>query len=61
MYKQWVYLRCFFRCVYFGTYSLGIEDSDFETILDFGQAVIKNLIQEAKDYVNNPNLMVSLF
>jgi hypothetical protein len=56
MYKKWVYLACFFRYVYFGTYSHGLEDIGFETILDVGGLIVKNLTQEAKEYVNNPIL-----
>jgi hypothetical protein len=42
------------------TFSSGII-SGFETVLDVGQPIIKNLTQEAKEYVNNPSLMVSTF
>jgi hypothetical protein len=31
--------------------------SGFETVLDVGQPIIKNLTQEAKEYVDSPNLM----
>jgi hypothetical protein len=31
----------------------------FETILDVGQPIIKNLTQEAKEYVNNPSMTAS--
>ena len=31
--------------------------SGFETVLDVGQPVIKNLTQEAREYVNSPNLL----
>jgi hypothetical protein len=40
------------------TFSSGVI-SGFETILDVGQPIIKNLTQEAKEIVNNPSLMVS--
>ena len=33
--------------------------SGFETVLDVGQPIVKNLTQEAKEYVNNPALIVS--
>jgi hypothetical protein len=33
--------------------------SGFETVLDVGQPIIKNLTQEAKEHVNNPSLMVN--
>jgi hypothetical protein len=39
--KQWAYLACLFRCVYFGTYSHVLEDIGFKTILNFGQPIIK--------------------
>ena len=38
------------------TFSSGII-SGFETILDIGQPIIKNLTQEARDYVDNPSLI----
>jgi hypothetical protein len=38
------------------TFSSGII-SGFETVIDVGQPIIKNLAQEAKDYVNNPSLI----
>lgn len=41
------------------TFSSGVI-SGFETILDVGQPVINNLTNEAKEYVNNPILMMSL-
>jgi hypothetical protein len=41
------------------TFSSGVING-FETILDVGQPIIKNLTQEAKEYVNNPNLIVSI-
>ncbi|MGA7368642.1 MAG: hypothetical protein WBX01_05885 [Nitrososphaeraceae archaeon] len=31
--------------------------SGFETILDVGQPIVKNLTQEAKEYFNNPNMI----
>ncbi|HEY7757469.1 MAG TPA: hypothetical protein VIA08_04490 [Nitrososphaeraceae archaeon] len=31
--------------------------SGFETVLDVGQPVIKNLTQEAREYFNSPNLL----
>jgi hypothetical protein len=34
--------------------------SGFETILDVGQPRVKNLTQEAKKYVNNPSMIVSI-
>ncbi|MGA7370302.1 MAG: hypothetical protein WBX01_14335 [Nitrososphaeraceae archaeon] len=34
--------------------------SGFETILDIGQPIAKNLTQEAKEYVNSPGMMVGL-
>jgi hypothetical protein len=40
------------------TFSSGLI-SGFETILDVGQPIIKNLTQEAKEIVNNSSLMVS--
>jgi hypothetical protein len=40
------------------TFSSGVI-SGFETVLDVGQPIIKNLTQEARDYVNNPDLIVS--
>ena len=40
------------------TFSSGII-SGFETVLDMGQPIVKNLTQEAKEYVNNLSLMVS--
>jgi hypothetical protein len=33
--------------------------SGFETVLDVGQPIVKNLTQEVKEYVNNPALIVS--
>ena len=38
------------------TFSSGII-SGFETVIDVGQPIIKNLTQEAKDYVDNPSLI----
>jgi|SoiMethySBSTD1v2_1073268.scaffolds.fasta_scaffold1607847_1 hypothetical protein len=40
------------------TFSSGII-SGFETVMDVGQPIIKNLTQEASEYVNSPNLMLS--
>jgi hypothetical protein len=31
--------------------------SGFGTVLDVGQPIIKNLTQEAREYVNSPNLL----
>ena len=31
--------------------------SGFETVLDVGHPVIKNLTQEAREYFNSPNLL----
>jgi hypothetical protein len=42
------------------TFSTGII-SGFETILDVGQPIVKNLTQEAKEYVNDPSLILSSF
>jgi hypothetical protein len=39
------------------TFSSGII-SGFETVLDVGQPIIKNLTQ-AREYVNSPNLILS--
>jgi hypothetical protein len=33
--------------------------SGFETVLDVGEPIIKNLTQEAKEYANNPSLIAS--
>lgn len=41
------------------TFSSGII-SGFETVLDVGQSIIKNLTQETKGYVNNPSLIVNI-
>jgi len=35
--------------------------SGFETILDIGQPIVKNLTQEAKEYVNSPGMKVGLY
>jgi hypothetical protein len=35
--------------------------SGFETILDVGQPIVKNLTQEAKEYVNNPSMIASIY
>jgi hypothetical protein len=40
------------------TFSSGVING-FETILDVGQPIVKNLTQEAKEYVNNPSLLAS--
>jgi hypothetical protein len=37
------------------TFSSGFI-SGFEAVIDVGQPIIKNLTQEAKEYVNNANL-----
>jgi len=34
--------------------------SGFETILDVGQPIIKNLTQEAREYVNSPGMIVNI-
>ena len=39
------------------TFSSGVING-FETALDVGQPIIKNLTHEAKEYVNNPSLTV---
>jgi len=38
------------------TFSSGII-SGFEPVIDVGQPIIKNLTQEARDYVDNPSLI----
>jgi hypothetical protein len=40
------------------TFSSGVI-SGFETVLDVGQPIVKNLTQEAKEYANNPILLAS--
>ncbi|MFZ0554008.1 MAG: hypothetical protein WAM26_01830 [Nitrososphaeraceae archaeon] len=40
------------------TFSSGII-SGFETVLDVGQPIIKNLTQGTREYVNSPNLILS--
>lgn len=40
------------------TFSAGII-SGFETVLDMGQPIVKNLTQEAREYVNSQNLILS--
>jgi uncharacterized membrane protein len=40
------------------TFSSGVI-SGFETILDVGPPIIKNLTQEAKEFVNDPSLMIN--
>jgi len=40
------------------TFSSGII-SGFETVLDMGQPIVKNLTQEAREYVNSQNLILS--
>jgi hypothetical protein len=40
------------------TFSSGII-SGFETVMDVGQPIIKNLTQGAREYVNSPNLILS--
>ena len=39
------------------TFSSGIIGG-FETILDMGQPIVKNLTQEAREYVNSQNLIL---
>jgi hypothetical protein len=38
------------------TFSSGII-SGFETVLDVGQPIIKNLTQGTREYINSPNLI----
>jgi hypothetical protein len=67
MYKQWVYLRwllivmVIIALVGLGwkTFSSGVI-SGFGMILNVGSSIIKNLTQEAKEYVNNPNLIMHI-
>jgi len=40
------------------TFSIGII-SGFETILDVGPPIVKDFTQQAKEYVNNANLIIS--
>jgi hypothetical protein len=40
------------------TFSAGII-SGFETVLDMGQPIVKNLTQEAREYVNSQNFILS--
>jgi len=40
------------------TFSVGII-SGFETILDVGPPIVKDFTQQAKEYVNNAQLIVS--
>jgi hypothetical protein len=40
------------------TFSAGII-SGFEIILDVDELIIKNLTQEAKEFVNDPSLMIN--
>lgn len=40
------------------TFSSGII-SGFETVLDMSQPIVKNLTQEAREYVNSQNLILS--
>jgi hypothetical protein len=40
------------------TFSSGVIGG-FEQILDVGQPIVKNLTQEAKEYVNNPSLVLA--
>ena len=40
------------------SFSAGVI-SGFKIILDVGQPIVKNLTQEAKEYVNNPNTIAS--
>jgi hypothetical protein len=41
------------------TFSSGVI-SGFGMILNVGSSIIKNLTQEAKEYVNNPNLIMHI-
>lgn len=41
------------------SFSTGVI-SGFETILDVGQPIVKNLTQEAKEHINNPDIVVSM-
>lgn len=34
--------------------------SGFETVLDIGQPIVKNLTQEAREYANIPEMVVNL-
>lgn len=34
--------------------------SGFETVLDIGQPIVKNLTQEAREYANIPEMIVNL-
>lgn len=40
------------------TFSSGII-SGFETVLDMGKPIVKNLTQETREYVNSQNLILS--
>jgi hypothetical protein len=40
------------------TFSSGFI-SGFEAVIDVGQPIIKNLTQEAKEFVNDPSLMIN--
>jgi hypothetical protein len=42
------------------SFSSGII-SGFETVLDVGQPIVKNLTQEAREYVNSADMVVGLF
>ncbi|HZD36100.1 MAG TPA: hypothetical protein VE130_12920 [Nitrososphaeraceae archaeon] len=42
------------------TFSSGVI-SGFETALDVGQPIVKNLTQEARKYVNSADMTISLF
>jgi hypothetical protein len=67
MYKQWVYLRWLLIVMViialiglgWKTFSSGVI-SGFGMILNVGSSIIKNLTQEAKEYVNNPNLIMHI-